>query len=234
MNQMKIKKRYWIFVLPVFILSCIGEDIIADFVEPELRITNPITEIAVASDYQFDIIYFNNIGQEESVAIVWNSSNTDVATINSNGLLMSITEGNTIITASATIDDEIIEESFAIAIVTETDTTEQLVSKTGTIASTSGYLLQGTFTLSELENSNDLLLSFDDNYQADTALPGLYLYLTNNPSSIANAQSIGPVIVFNGQHGYTIPETGINDYSHLLYWCEPFSVKVGDGAIEDE
>ncbi|WP_353777717.1 Ig-like domain-containing protein [Winogradskyella sp. 3972H.M.0a.05] len=230
---MNIKKRYWVFILPLIIASCIGEDIIADFIEPELRITNPITEIAISESYQFDIVYFNNIGQEENADIDWTSSNTSVATIDSNGLLMSITEGNTIITASTTIADQTIEESFPITVTTEPDNTQQPIVKSGTIATTSSYLLQGSFTLSELEDSNDLLLSFEDDYQADTALPGLYVYLTNNPSSIANAQSLGPVNIFNGQHQYVIPNTGINDFSHLLYWCEPFSVKVGDGTIED-
>ena len=126
-----------------------------------------------------------------------------------------------------------IEETFDIMVLSSVVNPPTPQEKSGTIATTSSYVLSGTFTLSELENSGDLRLSINDDYVADTALPGLYLYLTNNPSSIANALELGPVTVFNGAHQYTISDTGINDYSHLLYWCKPFTVKVGDGEIED-
>ncbi|MEM9549152.1 MAG: hypothetical protein AAGA77_24405, partial [Bacteroidota bacterium] len=62
-------------------------------------------------------------------------------------------------------------------------------------------------------------------------LPGLYVYLTNNRNTTANALEIGAVEVFNGAHTYTVEDVGINDYKFLLYFCKPFNVKVGDGEI---
>lgn len=103
--------------------------------------------------------------------------------------------------------------------------------KSGTIATTSSYTLTGNFSLAQMASTNNLLLSLSENYQASTSLPGLYVYLTNNPNSIANARSLGPVSVFNGAHTYTIQNEGINNFSYLLYWCEPFGVKVGGGTI---
>jgi len=225
------KHTYRLLLLCFLLTNCIGEDIIQDFVEPELRITNPISQITISETYQFNSIFLNNVGEEEDAIIAWSSSNTDVATISSTGLLTAIAEGSTNILASVNSGDDLIETSITLTVLNDTVTDPGLITKSGTIMTTSSYILSGTFTLSEQENSTDLLLSINSDYEADTALPGLYIYLTNNPSSVANALNLGPVSVFNGAHQYTIPDTNINAYSHILYWCEPFSVKVGDAEI---
>ncbi|WP_240751474.1 DM13 domain-containing protein [Flagellimonas onchidii] len=103
-------------------------------------------------------------------------------------------------------------------------------TKSGTIETTSGYLLQGDFTI-VIDGDGNLFLEMDSNYRADTDLPGLYLYLTNNPNSVNGAHEVGAVEVFSGEHFYTIENVGLNEFKYLLYWCKPFSVKVGDGKI---
>ena len=55
--------------------------------------------------------------------------------------------------------------------------------------------------------------------------------MTNNPNTASGAKEIQKVTVFNGAHKYIITNTKINDFNHLLYWCKPFGVKVGDGEI---
>ena len=229
-------RKYAFWFVSIFILqtSCIGEDVITDFIEPELRILNPISSLPALETYQFNTAYFNNIGIEEETTVTWSSSNETIATINSSGLLTAISEGSSTISASIQDDDIFLEENFSITITEDgTVVITEPVVKSGTIITTSSYLLTGTFTLQEQENSNSLLLSVNSDYQATTSLPGLYLYLTNNPNSISGAYSLGPVSVFNGVHTYNIPETNINDYAYLLYWCQPFGVKVGTGEILD-
>ena len=76
-----------------------------------------------------------------------------------------------------------------------------------------------------------VLLVLSMTLTACSSLPGLYLYLTNNPNTINGAQEVGEVTIFSGAHSYSIPNTGINEYNYLLYWCKPFSVKVGEGKI---
>ena len=112
----------------------------------------------------------------------------------------------------------------------ETIEVEPTQAKSGQITTTSSYALSGDFSLTA--ENNDLVLAFDENYNASTALPGLYIYLTNNPSTISGALEIGKVQTFSGVHSYTIPNVDINEYSHVLYFCKPFNVKVGDGEIE--
>ena len=68
---------------------------------------------------------------------------------------------------------------------------------------------------------------------ADDGLPGLYVYLSNNPNSVSGALEIGPVEVFEGAHDYTISGLDITTYAYVLYFCKPFNVKVGHGDIEE-
>ena len=58
----------------------------------------------------------------------------------------------------------------------------------------------------------DLELQFASNYTASSALPGLFIYLSNNANTNGDALEIGPVTDFSGAHSYTIPNTGILDY----------------------
>jgi hypothetical protein len=220
-------------IVVVTINSCIGEDIINDEIAPEVRILNPIQSIAVSETHQYNARYFNNIGEEEETTISWSVLDQSIATITPNGLITGITTGETTVNAFVTSSNgTVIEDSVVITITMDT-VEQELIVKTGTIATTSSYTLTGDFTIEEIENSDALLLSIQNNYQASTNLPGLYLYLTNNPNSINGALSLGPVTVFNGAHTYDIDTIGINDYTYLLYWCEPFGVKVGVGTIND-
>jgi hypothetical protein len=217
----------------ITIQSCIGEDFIDDEVSPEVRILNPVEQVAVSETYQFNATYFNSVGQAEVTSVSWSSSAESVATIDANGLLTGISEGQTTIKAMVLLSNNSrVEDETTVSIVMG-DVQQNTTTKSGSIATTSSYMLTGDFTLQSIENTNNLRLSLANNYKASTSLPGLYVYLTNNPNSIANARSLGPVTVFEGAHSYTIENVGINEYSYLLYWCEPFGVKVGGGNIND-
>ncbi|GAB1856969.1 hypothetical protein MHTCC0001_18050 [Flavobacteriaceae bacterium MHTCC 0001] len=215
--------------------SCIGEDIVDDFVEPTIRINNPIGGLKVNDTHNFMATYFNNIGEEATTTITWSSSNNTIVSITNGGLATALAEGQTTITAMVTNNGTTINDTNTITVVAadeEVPDPPASNSKSGTLRTTSSYQLEGDFSLSIIENTNDLRLVLDSNYIADSSLPGLYLYLTNNPSSVNGAKEVGKVEVFNGAHEYTIPDTDINDFKYLLYWCKPFRVKVGDAEIE--
>ena len=102
----------------------------------------------------------------------------------------------------------------------------------GQIRTTSSYTLEGNFRYEH--NGTQIILSLDDTYRASSSLPGLYLYLTNNPNSPEDGYEVGAVSVFSGEHSYTLPASiGLMDYKYLLYWCKPFRVKVGDAQLFD-
>ncbi|WP_437395947.1 Ig-like domain-containing protein [Flagellimonas lutimaris] len=223
-------KTHLVWVVMLFLcLGCIGEDYIDDFVEPTIRINNPITGLQISAMHSYMATYLNNIGQPEDANIMWSSSNESIVTINEQGLATAVAEGEVTIRVSVTVDGNSITDEDTITISSNEMENNEESNKSGTITSTSGYALEGSFTLEA--SGNNLILSIDDDYSATSSLPGLYLYLTNNPNSINGALEVGPVTVFQGAHSYIIKNAGINDYQYLLYWCKPFSVKVGVGQI---
>lgn len=222
------KYLFLLIALTTALTSCIKDDLVEDFVEPTIRITTSPDTIQFNTTFQFEFMYLNNIGQEEEVDAIWSSSDITVIEIDNNGLATAISEGQSDISVEYSNGENLLKETFTVYV--GANTVISAPDKTGTIQSTSSYALGGSFTLNE--DGNNLILEFADDYNASTALPGLYVYLTNNRNSIANAFEISAVETFNGSHSYTIEGVGINEYQFLLYFCKPFNVKVGDGDIE--
>ena len=209
--------------------ACIQDDIIDDFVEPVLSIITSVDTIEINTTFQFESQFLNNVGIEEDVNVSWISSDPSIISISNDGLAEALQEGTATITVEYDGEQNKITDSRTVN-VGQTTIIQEPQSKSGMIATTSSYALTGDFTIEQ--NGDDLMLTFDENYNASTALPGLYVYLTNNPSTTANAYEIGAVQVFSGVHSYTIPNVSISDYNYVLYFCKPFNVKVGDGAIQ--
>ncbi len=230
-----MKKSLHFLYISMMILcfsACIGEDIIDDFVNPVLRIDNPLVSLAVGEEYQFEATYLNNIGQEEEVTLQWESSDPTTISIDaSTGLATGVKNGTATISVSLADGGETLVTNSPVAIAEETVLDNP--SRAGTIMTTSSYALSGDFVMESVLDQNIIRISVANNYTASSALPGLYLYLTNNPNSINDAYEVGAVTVFNGTHTYEISDTevALNQYQYLLYWCKPFSVKVGEGRI---
>lgn len=226
---MKFQHLLFYLIIIISASSCIGDDIVFDTIDPEVRIMNPVDTIGLGETYQFQFDYFNNVGQQVSdQAGVWTSSNPDIISIDANGLATAIQVGNSEIQVETEADGFTITDTYIVAVGENTVVTVQ--ERSGSIRTTSSYALEGDFTLSESESGIEL--SFENNYNASTALPGLYVYLTNNPNTTSGALEIGRVETFSGIHTYQIENAGVNDYSHVLYFCKPFNVKVGDGQIQ--
>ncbi|NND32788.1 MAG: hypothetical protein HKN76_09370 [Saprospiraceae bacterium] len=223
------KSIYWL--LSIILIGCIGDDLVFDEVDPVVRIMNPVDTLEINSTYQFNVSYFNNVGEEGQLPeYSWSSSAPDVVSIDNTGLATAISLGKAEITVTGNSPDGItLRDSRTIAVGTSTVLSSG--TRTGTLRTTSSYALTGAFTLEEI--SGGVKLSFGEDYRASSALPGLYVYLTNNPNSNSNALEIGKVTTFSGAHLYEVMGVGLNEYSHVLYYCKPFSVKVGDGAFDN-
>ena len=228
---MKTQVKYFIF--PFLFLSllsaCVGDDFIDDFADPVLRITSSINALEIGTTFQFEKRFLNNIGREEQVAVDWLSTNPAVISIDNNGLGQALSIGSSTIKVSYTEDGLSLMDTLTLSVGESTVVTETVI--TGSINTTTFYTLEGDFELRSV--GDDLMLELKDNYLASSSLPGLYVYLSNNRNSIADAQEIGRVTEFSGAHSYTIRNTGINDFAFLVYFCKPFNVKVGDGEIQN-
>jgi len=225
--------------------ACIGTDIIDDEIPEAFRVLNPIERLEVGEQFQLEVLFLNNVGVEEELDVAFSSSDPAIASIDAMGEITAIEAGETTITAIPAdrpeltrdfllqVQAEMIDTMTMDTMTTDTMVNDPLKSRSGVIETTTFYVLEGDFTLTE-NGEGGLILEVFDNYRASSSLPGLYVYLTNNPLTVANALEISEVTVFNGAHSFEIPDVGINDYSHLLYFCKPFNVKVGDGEILEE
>lgn len=220
----------WTLIFSLILLtSCIGEDIIFDEVEPQVRLTNPIAQLEVGTSYQFEYMFLNNVGLEVTpMSIEWSSSNETIVSITEQGLVTAHVSGLVTIELTASYEDQVATQRTTFQI-SEEETMELETTRSGSIRTTSTYPMEGTFSLQQ--EGDDLILRFFDDYVADTRLPGLYIYLTNNPNTTNGALEIDRVTNFSGSHSYTIPNTDILTYEYVLYFCKPFDVKVGDGKI---
>lgn len=222
------KASFWpLLLVALFLTGCIGDDLVFDEVDPELRITTSVDTLGINSDYQFKASYFNSVGLEEAVQVQWQSDDDSIISVSPEGRAFGMKLGTTMLHASYDNGQTILTASVSVTVGTSTISAP--VQKSGMISTTSSYALTGSFTLTE--NGEDLVLEFAEDYNASTALPGLYVYLSNNANTNAGAYEIGAVEIFGGQHTYLIDNTGINDYTYVLYYCKPFNVKVGDGEI---
>ncbi len=221
--------KYTIFFSLIALLfsACIGDDIINDTVPETVKIMNPIDTLGLGKTWQFEAKFTNNIGADEVRTIDWKSSNTAILTIDANGLATGISKGSATITAAVEVSGVEVKDSWPIVVDETTVTTPN--TKSGEIKTTSNYALKGNFVMTE--EGNGIKITISDDYMASTSLPGLYAYLGNNPSSVANALEIGMVQVYDGAHSYQIDGVGLNDFAYILYWCKPFNVKVGEGKI---
>ena len=220
-----------LFIATLLLASCIGDDIIFDTVQEEVRILNPIDSLGVGDTYQFEASFINQVGQMEDQTIDWSSSDPSLLSIDATGLATGLERGAVELQASVerSGQDPVVQ---TMPLIIGDNTSANTNQRSGTIRTTSSYVLEGDFVVKK-QSDGSLILEVADNYAASEALPGLYLYLTNNPATNNGALEIGEVKVFKGAHTYQLPgEVELNTYSHLLYYCKPFSVKVGDGEMK--
>lgn len=217
--------------LAVILTGCIGTDTIEDFVPASIQITNPLISLKIGESYDLMYRYLNNVGIEEEVEVIWTSNDENVLQVDTDGILMALSNGEAEI-AVVQADNQLIMDKV---LITVSDETVVLTSgmKSGVIESTSSYALSGDFEITN--TANGILISIADNYEASSALPGLYVYLSNNPSTVSGALEIGAVTVFSGAHTYDVSgeDLNVDTYAYLLYFCKPFNVKVGHGEILD-
>lgn len=222
-------KFFSYLILVLFLSSCIGDDLVFDEVGASIRITNPLDTLAVGDMHTFESMYLNIVGAEEAADVIWSSMDSTIISITSDGVATGLATGASVIGAETTVDGEVIRDELLVNVGASTVSTS--TEKSGTLRTTSSYGLKGDFVLAE--ESGGLVLSFAENYETTDVLPGLYLYLTNNPSTTAGALSLGEVTIFEGAHSYEIPSgVGLNDYQYVLFFCKPFNVKVGDGELK--
>jgi hypothetical protein len=217
--------------------ACIGTDIVDDFVEPRISATNQIETFLIGDNHLYQASYFDNTGVEQPASFQWFSSDPQVVEMDPGGFAVALAAGVSIITYAA--ND--LEQSFTVNVLDPQQVNEDSVrmqqqqtqtgDRSAELMTVSSYLLEGTAVLTTMEGA--LILELLDDFRTTDALPGLYVYLTNNTRSISNAVEISEVSMATGAQSYVVPDgVEIQDFSHVLFYCKPFRVPVGEGRFE--
>ena len=196
---------------------------IFDTFEPKVVIENPIISLRVGDSFQFVALYYNEQGIVESASFTWTSSNPPVITMSGAGVATAMMTGSASITVEANGVSEQIE-------VEAGETTMEVTQRVAELVTVSSYPMQGTATLQK--NVDGLILALSSNFSTSPDLPGLFIYLANNPSTISGALEITEVTNFSGSQVFDIPEgTGLFTYKFVMFFCKPFNVPVGKGEL---
>ena len=220
-----MRNLYYLIFIALLFQRCIGTDIVDDYVEARVTINNPIRSLKVNSTYQFKATYLNNVGSPENAAFEWKSSNMNVVKIDNEGNAFGLEEGeSTIITSANGVSDSLV--------LFISDTTINIPNeRVANLKTVSTYPLSGNATLKK--SGGKIVLEFDESFTTTSALPGLYVYLTNNVSTINNALEVAKVKDFSGAQSYEVSEDiSLNTYDYVLFYCKPFLVPVGNGELK--
>jgi hypothetical protein len=220
-----MKNPYLVFYFLILLQSCIGTDVIDDFVDARISIDNPISSLKADSNYQFRATYLNNVGAPETAPLQWKSSDEAVLRIDNSGLALALMEGESTVAVMANgVMDEMLIRVSDTTIVLQNERVAELMT-------VSSYPLSGNAILKK--EGGKTLLQFDASFSTTSALPGLYAYLTNNATTINNALEVGKVTAFEGAQSYEIlEEIELTTYDFVLFYCKPFLVPVGTGELK--
>lgn len=156
--------------------------------------------------------------QINNVDFTWSSSNTEVASIDQDGNLSTISEGMSVITASA----DGISGSVSIMV-------GDLVKRSGQFDGLNGYSVSGDVNL--IEGESGLMLELGSNFSASNG-PGLYLYLSNNTGSISGGFEISALRTNSGSDLYELDASvTIDQFNHVIVYCKPFGLAFGSATL---
>lgn len=219
-------RSYVTYALILLLTGCIGTDILEEeFAEPELRITSSFTAIEVGGQAQFEAIYFNDLGEIESVDLTWFSSDDNIISIDNTGLASALQSGMVLLNVvGQNLKDSVMVEAGS-------QTISQPTERNGSLQGRSNYVITGTISLRQSQDGS-LDLYFGNDFQASNG-PGLYVYLSNAPNSVTGAVEIGPLKANSGAQQYNIPsQVTINMFDFVVIYCKPFGVPFGFGEFD--
>lgn len=227
-----MRKLILIFITAVFGFSCLGTDEIT--VEDTGKIENEKIEVMpntqavlVGEATSFTGVYKDNMGNEQSVALEWMSSDELVAIISSEGVATGLKEGTVVITASV---GSVVSDQVTLNVVEETsDLSKIIVSGDSDMVSVGeslqlsakGYDLDDneiTDVVFEWSSDNELLATVDQNGEVMASVTEIgYVNITassemvnSNVYSLKVVNPAEPMVregVLGGFSGYNVNGT---------------------------
>ena len=223
---MNTKLIYLKYLFLLFLVSCIGTDIVEqELVPARVAITARAESIKVGESYQFQAQYFDDLGNIVDTDITWASTDPSIISIDDMGLATANSEGDVTISAMANgVSDMVLVSAGENTSVVQTE-------RSGNFEGNRSYVVTGSFTLSQ--ESGELQLTFSEDFSTSNG-PGLYVYLTNSESSTSGGIELGALQSNTGAQTYNIDEDiQLGTYDYVLIYCKPFGVAFGIGKFDE-
>lgn len=221
-------KKICLSIIPaLWLVSCIGTDYVDEVMVPEeVSIVASVDSLKVGESFQFVADYFNDFGQKEDVLVQWSSSDANVLSIDNSGLATALTPGDVLIRASfGSAADTVMLNSGAVTSVVENE-------RSGVFMGRSDYSVEGPFVLRDLDDK--LELTFESGFRASNG-PGLFVYLSNEITSVTGGIELGALKSNSGMQTYDIDKSlaQLDSYRYVLIYCKPFGVTFGYGEFSN-
>lgn len=187
----------------------------------KVEITAPNNTIAVGANLQFAANVQNMNNQAiQGKTVVWQSSNSAVLSINSNGFATAVALGTAQVTATV---DGIKSVPFVVTVSASS------TSRSGTFRGNASYNAMGDVTFEVGK------LSFGSNFRTSNG-PGLRVYLAKNAPGVltsSNSVALGNLKMTSGAQTYDVPtNVSLTDFDFVVVYCQPFNVAFGFARLD--
>ena len=203
------------------------------YVEPQLSISNPTNSITEGTSYDFNFDFTGEDGQSATPdSVKWNSSDTDVLTIDDDGVVTTVSTGTSTITVTVNYQNQSYSENFNFTVNADPNKNQSTESFSGSISGS--YGLKGSYEVRA--DGDDLLIELKDDFSINNSLPDGALYLTNASGRITGTvkQIWRGRSHYNGPRTYRVENTGLKEFQYIVIWCVNFHVHVGTAKLFDD
>ncbi|GEM_PF-362136 len=174
--------------------------------------------VGEGEELPFQLSVFNANGDEvTNQTASWSSNNTQLLTINQDGVATGVAPG--VVQVTATVDN-VTSTPFEVVV-----TPASTGMRNGMFTGAGSYTVQGMVTMRETDSGVEL--EFSQDFSSSSG-PGLYVYLSNTTSG---GVSVGALPQNSGAFTLDAPNIGIDEYNYVLIWCEPFGVTFGSALL---
>lgn len=152
------------------------------------------------------------------LAFTWTSSDPAVATVDAQGWIRAISNGNAQIQAAV---QGVLSTPVAVSVGAQ--------PRSGIFAGLNGYMVRGGVTL--LPASGGVTIRMESDFQSSSG-PGLYVYLSNSATSVSGGLEVAKLRKTSGIDTYEVPGVSLTQYSHVFIHCKPFNIPFGAARLQ--
>ncbi|MEM6732881.1 MAG: DM13 domain-containing protein [Myxococcota bacterium] len=193
-----------------------------------VRVTDPggseatTVPLTSGSMLQLNAEVQNVNGVAVSATVVWNSSDTGVATVDSTGLVTGVANGTATIVAEA----DGIQSRVVTVNVFDVDTSQRV----GTFQGVRFYDVSGTATLA-FNSSGDLELTLSEDFSSTNG-PDLDVILSTTETVTGSSINLGNLQSIRGSQTYAVPASvSIDQFDFVIIDCVAFNARFGFAAL---